>query len=268
VANPKDVGRRALRSFGTLAIENLMPDPDQPRTQFDAEELQQLAESIRTKGQLHPVRVRWSEPHGKWIIVSGERRYRASVAAGFKSVQCHFIDGELSKSEILEQQLVENLLRAELKPIEEARAFEQLRTLTGWNSKQLAEAINVPASKVTRVMALLRLPEDIQQQVESGALAARAAYELTKLPDNEQRRKALSDVGQSGDRVTVGSAQRQVRKQKGIVITRGSRQTFFTEEGWKFTATSPGKSTYHEMERALQQVLEEVRGRIEANIEL
>ena len=104
VPNTKDVGRRALRNFGTLAIETVMADPDQPRTEFDEEQIAQLAKSIQEKGQLHPIHVRWSETYGKWIIISGERRFRATKAAGLPSINCQFQEQELTKTEILEQQ--------------------------------------------------------------------------------------------------------------------------------------------------------------------
>jgi len=137
VPNARDVGRRGLRNFGMLFLLQLIPDPDQPRTEFSQEEIDQLALSIREKGQLHPIRVRWSSSHGKWIIISGERRFQASKRAGLEAVECHFHDGELSDSEILEQQLIENLLRSDLRPMEEARAFDRLLKLNGWSGKDL-----------------------------------------------------------------------------------------------------------------------------------
>ena len=105
VASTKDASRRPLRSAGRVDISMVIPDPDQPRTEFDEEELARLAESIRDKGQFHPVRVRWSESLEKWVIISGERRWRASQKAGLSTIDCQFQEGDLSDSEILEQQL-------------------------------------------------------------------------------------------------------------------------------------------------------------------
>lgn len=270
VANAKDVGRRALRTFGTLAIDSVIPDPEQPRTVFDEEELVRLADSIREKGQLHPIRVRWSATHEKWIIISGERRYRASKKAGLPTVDCHFVDGEISKTEILEQQLIENLLREDLKPLEEAKAFEQLRVHTGWTSKELAEAIRVAPSKVTRSLAILKLPEDIQQRVENGTLAARAAYEISKLSDENQMRAALMNAGGEMTQMTVAKAKSQVRQRRGKSASepRGIKQSFKTEGGLKITVSCNRKGTYEEVEQALQEALDEVRLRIENNVQL
>lgn len=270
VPNAKDVGRRALRNFGTLAIESVMPDPEQPRTEFDEEQIARLAKSITDKGQLHPIHVRWSEQHAKWIIISGERRFRATKAAGLPTINCQFEENELSKTQILEQQLIENLLREDLKPIEEAKAFSELMELNGWNGKELSEAIRVTTSKITRSLALLKLPGDIQEQVEAGQLSSRAAYELSKLDSEEQIRAAMESGQSDGASVSVARAHSQVRQRKGKTASkpRGVKQTFTTEEGWKITVSSSRKGNYHEMEQALQQALDEVRLRINNNVNL
>ena len=212
IPNAKDVGRRALRNFGTLAIETVMADPDQPRTDFDEEQIAQLAKSIQEKGQLHPIHVRWSESHAKWIIISGERRFRATKAAGLPSINCQFQEQELTKTEILEQQLIENLLREDLKPIEEAKAFDELMKLNAWSGKELSEAIRVNPPKITRSLALPKLPADIQAQIESGELSARAAYEISKLPDDDQRRAAIARGQTDGGSISVTKAVSQVRQ--------------------------------------------------------
>jgi ParB family chromosome partitioning protein len=180
VASAKDIGRRPLRNFGTVDINQVIPDPDQPRVNFSEEEIERLAESIREKGQLSPIRVRWAAELEKWVIIFGERRWRATRHAGLPNIDCFFHDGDISKSEILEQQLIENLLREDLSPIEEAKAYQALMELNEWNGKQVADALRIPASKVTRVLALLDLPPDVQKSVEAGELAARTAYETPR----------------------------------------------------------------------------------------
>jgi ParB family chromosome partitioning protein len=269
-ANAKDVGRRALRDFGSLELDCIMVDPDQPRTEFDDGQLTDLAQSIREKGQLQPIRVRWSPNYQKWVIIAGERRFRASKLAGLDTIECHFTDGQMSKTEILEQQLIENLLREDLRPIEEARAFAELRKVTNWTSKELAESIRVSASKVTRSLALLKLPQDIQQQVDSGEIAARTAYELSKLDSEEQIRATLTGTDNGVGQLTVAKARNQVRQRKGrpAAKQRGTKQTFFTDDGWKVTVASPRKGNYHEIEQSLQQALDEVRLRIDSNVQL
>jgi len=90
VPTTRDLGRRPLRGFGRVEIERVMPDPTQPRTEFDQESIASLAANIQTKCQLHPIRVRWSEDAERWVIISGERRWRASREAGLATVDCYF----------------------------------------------------------------------------------------------------------------------------------------------------------------------------------
>ena len=108
----------------TIPVDKLRPDPDQPRREFDEEDLQRLAESLRSRGQLQPIRVRWDAGQQSWVIVSGERRWRAAGLAGLTSLACVEVKGEPTPDEILEDQLIENCLRADLKPIEQAHAYQ------------------------------------------------------------------------------------------------------------------------------------------------
>ena len=108
VAMGKDIGRSPRRQFGRMRIDQVIPDPDQPRSDFTEDALERLSQSIRAKGQLTPVRVRWSAEHAKWVIIFGERRWRAALRAGLPEIDCFFHETDLSRSEILEQQLIEN----------------------------------------------------------------------------------------------------------------------------------------------------------------
>lgn len=266
----RDIGRRAMRGFGKLEIGQASPDPQQPRTEIDAESLACLAESIRTKGQLHPIHVRWSDESQRWVIVSGERRWRASQLAGLATVECFFHEQPLSPPEILELQLVENLLREDIKPIEEARAFEALMTHHSWNGKQLAESLRIPRSKVSRSLALLDLPSDLQTQIDIGQLPARTAYELTKVDDVDQQRWLAEQAvsGQLTQDQAAQSVRRKKRTSKSSHRSQTQRQVFFADNGWQVTVTCQSPGTYHDMEVALQQALEEVRLRIENNVRL
>ena len=259
VPSPKDVGRRPLRSFGRVEIDRVAPDPAQPRCEFSDEAIAELAASIREKGQPHPIRVRWDEAESKWVIVSGERRWRATKEAGLPTIDCFFHDGAVSESETLEQQLIEYLLREDLKPIEEAKAFSSLMDLNGWNGKQVANALHLPEWRICRSLALLDLPPETQIQVDAGKVAARTAYEITKLPDEESRRK-LAKVAAQG-KLSHKQAVSAVRQRRGKPAhnCRGTKQTFFADGGWRVTVSSKTRGTYDDMEVALTQALEEVR---------
>lgn len=268
VPSAKDAGRTPLRKFGRVEVNRITPDPSQPRAEFDEEEIQRLASSIRNTGQLHPIRVRWSEELNQWVIVTGERRWRATRAAGLSHIDCYFHDDEITSSEILEQQLVENLLRQDLKPMEEARGYAALMELNSWNGKQVAEALRVSPSRVSRALALLDLPEDVQQQVDSGMLPRTSAYELTKL-ENESAQRSLAEQAAAGV-LTHRQASGAVRQRRGKKPARPQtvRQTFRAENGISVTVTANRKTTYHHIEEALQEALDEVRHRITNNVQL
>lgn len=258
--SPKDIGRRALKSVGRIDITQVIPDPQQPRTQFSDESLSLLADSIRTKGQLSPIRVRWSDMLSKYCIISGERRWRACQLAGLTTIDCCIQEAELSQSHILEEQLVENLLRDELNPIEEARAFRTLIDLNGWTGKQLAAALSIPASKVTRTLALFKLPADVQAKVAEGMLPARTAYELSRVKSPTTHARLTQGIV-AGD-IPVGNAVRVASQREQRHQSRDATLTFLPEGGWRITVANKSRRHYEEVEAALVCVLEEVRHRI------
>jgi ParB family chromosome partitioning protein len=203
--------------------------------------------------------VRWSAALERWVIISGERRWRATQRAGLSEIDCYFDEGDLTPSEILEQQLIENCLREDLRPIEEAEAFASLMKLNGWTGKQVAEALRVQPSRVSRALALLKLPEEIQEQVNAGVIPARSAYEISKLP-NIDAQTDLAKKAAAGE-LSHNQAANAVRQRKGKqkATPRTTKQTFFADNGWKVIVTAPKKGTYFEIEEALATALEEVR---------
>lgn len=268
VPRTQDAGRIPLRNVGKLDVNKIMPDPDQPRLEFSEEAIDRLANSIREKGQLSAIRVRWSEQLSKWVIIAGERRWRATKRAGLPTIDCYFHEGKLTKSEVLEQQLIENCLREDLQPMEEANAFATLMQLNGWNARQLAETLRLSTSKVSRTLALLRLPSDVQQDVAAGKIPTRSAYELSRLKDQESQRR-LACKAASGE-LTHDQAAKAVRQRRGkaAVKPRGIKQTFYGENGFEVTVSADQKGTYHDIEQALVIALEEVRLRISNNVQL
>jgi ParB family chromosome partitioning protein len=268
VVSAKDIGRMPLRKFGQVEVDRVAPDSSQPRSEFAEAEIASLASSIKNMGQLHPIRIRWDGEADSWVIVTGERRWRATKAAGLSHIDCYFHEDGITPSEILEQQLVENLLRQDLKPMEEARGYASLMQLNGWSGKQTAAALRVSSSKVSRALALLDLPDDLQQQVQSGAIPATSAYELTKL-SNEAAQRDLAEQAASGSlsRKKAANAVRQ-RRGKKVSPARGIRLTFPAENGIKVCVMASRKGTYHEIEKAILQALEEVRHRIANRVQL
>jgi len=171
------------KAAAEVPLTKIAPDPDQPREDFDREALDRLAGSLKGRGQLQPIRVRWDEGRGLYVIVCGERRWRAAGMAGMTAMSCVIMEGPVSPGELLTIQVVENALREDLKPVEQARAFRSLMDLNGWSTHQAARELAVDQSSVVRSLALLDLPAAVQAQVEQGTLTPSAAYEVSKLDD-------------------------------------------------------------------------------------
>ena len=225
-ASAKDIGRRPDRRYGNVAVDQVMPDPKQPRTQFDEVTLQELSNSISAKGQLQPIRVRWSDRETKWIIIAGERRWRAVQLAGLATIACYFHESELSDSEILEEQVIENMQRQSLQPIEEAKAFATLIELNGWKNKQVAKALGIDPAKVSRSLALLKLPVDLQRDIATEKISARTGYELSKIPNDAEKRKLAAEVTKGN--LTSKETENRVRLKKGKRSNAGNTGTKLT----------------------------------------
>ena len=168
-----------------LAIEvgRVVPDSNQPRKEFDEDSLEELAASLKARGQLQPIRVRWDAASERWIIIAGERRYRAAVKAGLPTLACVEARGNLTADDILEDQLVENCVREDLKPLEQAQAYKALMERRSWSYRELGEFLHISKGKIAKAVALLDLPESVQDLVEQGTLPPHTAYEVSRLED-------------------------------------------------------------------------------------
>lgn len=202
-------GRERARDSFTIDLDRIMPDPDQPRKEFEPEALDRLAESLKTRGQLQPIQVRWDASADRYVIIMGERRWRAAQMAGIPSLACVVREGGMSDGEKLSIQLIENCLREDLSPIDQARAFRELMSLEGWTQEQLAERLAVNAASIGRALSLLRLPQVVQCQVEQGGLSQSHAIELAKLDDPAEQIRLASEIAEQG--LTRDDVARQVK---------------------------------------------------------
>ena len=166
-----------------IAIDELMPDPSQPRKTFLADEIERLAASIRARGMLLPLRVVRDDERRAWRIVTGECRWRAARLAGLKLVPCIPVEGQPDEADLLADQIIENTVRNSLLPMELARSLGKLKSLKGCNSQTLATGLGISGSAITRAEALLSLPEAIQAMVDDGRVPESAGYEISRLPD-------------------------------------------------------------------------------------
>ena len=161
---------RARAGFAEVPVGSLQPNPHQPRHHFDDESLEELAASIKRHGVLQPLLVS-EDPPGHYLLITGERRWRAAQLAGLQTVPA-VIREHLEDEQQLELALVENLQRRDLTPLEEARAFEHLRTSLGLSQHEIADRVGMDRSTVANSLRLLKLPDEIQAMVERGELTA------------------------------------------------------------------------------------------------
>ena len=161
---------RARAGFAEIPVDHLHPNPHQPRHRFDAPALEELAESIRRHGVLQPLLVSEDGPE-RYLLMTGERRWRAARLAGLRTVPA-VIRERLADGEQLEVALVENLQRQDLTPLEEARAFDALRTSLGLSQAEIAERVAIDRSTVANSLRLLKLPPEVQELVEGGDISA------------------------------------------------------------------------------------------------
>lgn len=163
-----------------VSIESIEPNPDQPRKSFPQESLNELAESIRRHGLLQPLLVYESMP-GHYVIIAGERRYRAAKLAGLAEVPV--ITRKAQEDTHLELSLVENIQREDLDPIEEARAYQRLMEMTGATQEHVAEMVGKSRAAVANAVRLLKLPEAMQEALKTGKITAGHARALLAIED-------------------------------------------------------------------------------------
>ena len=190
-------------------IEAIRPSPWQPRTLYDEEALKELAASIKEKGVLQPLLVRELNP-GLYELVAGERRWRAAKLAGLDRVPV--IVRDLSPQEALELALIENLQREDLNPIEEARGYKRLMEEFGLTQEEVARKVGRDRSTVANALRLLKLPEDIQEDLLAGRLSAGHARALLSLKFPAQMRKLRELILTKG--LSVRQAEALARKMK------------------------------------------------------
>ncbi|CIQ49308.1 chromosome partitioning protein [Streptococcus pneumoniae] len=165
-----------------ISITDIQKNPYQPRKEFDREKLDELAQSIKENGVIQPIIVRQSPVIG-YEILAGERRYRASLLAGLRSIPA--VVKQLSDQEMMVQSIIENLQRENLNPIEEARAYESL-VEKGFTHAEIADKMGKSRPYISNSIRLLSLPEQILSEVENGKLSQAHARSLVGLNKEQQ----------------------------------------------------------------------------------
>lgn len=181
------------KSVSELDINKLYPNPNQPRKYFDDEALQELANSIKIHGVIQPIIVNKQE-EDKYLIIAGERRWRASRIAGLSTVPV--VIKNYTEKQVKEVSLIENLQREDLNPIEAARAIKQLMEEYNFTQEAVADRIGKSRSNITNTLRLLTLYPEVVKMVEEGKLSSGHARALVVIEDTNQQirlAKAASD---------------------------------------------------------------------------
>lgn len=172
-------------------IDLIEPNPDQPRLAFDETKLNELAQSIRVNGLVQPILLRRVQG-GRYQIVAGERRWRASQRAGLHKVNA--VVREIPDSKLLELALIENIQRQELNPIEEAHAYQKLIRDLHMTQDDVAHRVGKDRSSIANYLRLLKLPAQIQKMLEEGSLTMGHARALLGLDSEQNQMKMANDI--------------------------------------------------------------------------
>lgn len=178
-----------------LPVGLIKPNPDQPRTRFDPEALAGLAASIEASGLVQPLLVR-PLPDGSYELVAGERRWRAAQEAGLEKVPA--VVREQAQAERLQAALIENMVREDLNPVEEARACSALVDELGLTKEELARRVGRSRPAVSNLIRLLELPDEALELLEAGTLSEGHGKALLAARGNDVRRRLARDAASGG----------------------------------------------------------------------
>ena len=217
-------GSSAARGDTRVPIEKIHPNPDQPRRNFDADDLNDLAESIRSKGIIQPLVVR-SHPNrvGDFEIVAGERRWRASQIAQLHTLPV--VVRELSDSDMLEIAIIENIQRTDLNAIEEAIGYRQLMDKFGHTQEQIAVALGKSRPQIANNLRLLGLPEDVQALVVMGKISSGHARALVTASNASELAQTVVSRGLSVRQVEKLVREPKVPSKHRLVLPRKDADT-------------------------------------------
>ena len=235
-----------------IPIEKLAPNPNQPRIEIG--DLTELISSIKEKGVLEPLLVRPSDVGGRFMIISGERRYRASLEAGLLELPC--IEMDVDDKVVAEISLIENLQRKDLTPFEEADGLHALAERFGYTHEEIARKIGKSRSSITEALSLATIPADIRELCRRADIASKSMLlQIVRQPTLEEMRQFISKIKTSG--LTRDEArmvrQGKAKKNKGFVYRYQAKNQAYTMT-IKFRKSRINKE---ELGAAFQEALED-----------
>ena len=203
-----------------LNVEELRPNPYQPRTVFDEDALNELAESIKENGVIEPIIVKKSIKG--YDVIAGERRLKASKIAGNKTIPA--IIRQLSDDKMAEIALLENLQRENLTALEEARAYKSLQEKLNLTQEQLAKKVSKSRSHITNMLGLLRLPNEVQDMIQEKKLTMGHARALSKLEDRDEIIKMADEI--ANEKLSVRNVEEKSSEKKKKVGTKKKKNEY------------------------------------------
>jgi ParB family chromosome partitioning protein len=212
---PTPVGRM-------IALDKLDPNPDQPRVEIG--DLEELTSSIKDKGVLEPLLVKPSKLSGRWMIIAGERRWRAAREAGIREVPC--IEMDVDDRAVAEIALIENMQRKDLTPWEEADGLRALCDRFGYTHGEVAQKIGKSRSTITEALSISMLPENIREQCRHADINSKSLIlEIVRQPDDESMRRIAEEITTRG--MTRDDARASRRLQSTASLRRASSPYIF-----------------------------------------
>jgi ParB family chromosome partitioning protein len=245
--------------FKGIEIDLIKPDPDQPRKVFEPEALQDLANSIKIKGVIQPVIIRRDEANNTFILVAGERRWRASKIAGKKEIPA-ILKTEENTFAI---SLIENLQRENLNPIEEAQAYERMIKEYSYSQEMLADVIGKARATITNTLILNKLPEVVKEECSRANISKRTLIEIAR-EETEEKMIALfnrvKDFKLTSDDVRNITREKKERVFKGQGEITSNRVVSLTSYLEKLNLDSLETEDRVKVLSELQKLMETIEG--------
>ena len=249
-------------STSTLAVNDIIPNRDQPRKTFDEAALEELAESIKQHGILQPLLVR-PLPAGGYQLVAGERRWRAARIAKLSEVPV--IIKELSDTEAMELAIIENLQREDLNPIEEAEGLQALADKCGYTQEEIAASVGKSRPAIANSLRLLRLPEDVREMTKNGVISAGHARALLSFESTALMQEVAEQI--VSRKLTVRDVEKMAKSPKKSVTRKAKKRNAFFDEvelslsealGRKVTVNNSGNKGTLQIEFYSQEDLQDI----------
>lgn len=233
-----------------IAVDRIIAK-EQVRKNFDQADLEELAHSLRTLGQKTPILVYWSGEDESYVVIAGERRWRAAQLAGLTELACQVHPHKPEEAELVELQFVENAIRSDLNPIEEAQSYKRLQDLKGYSANQLAERIGKNQTTISRSLRMLSLPESVQQSVATGKIPVSVAREIIKV-EGEAEQLKMAERYLAGQLTTTQAQAETVKKPAGgREPAKNSKK--WTQDGITITVSHGRGVTLADVANALEE---------------